>query len=215
MDLPELEIAPHPLLAARAFVTGLPRPLGELPTPDWLIGQLVLEPPADGRFPHPRSEEVRKDVRDLLRHGGYRPTGRGKPSSEYLVRAAGDGGLGSINLVVDAGNAASLASGFPISVVDLDRAREPLRIGLAEADASYVFNASGQEIRLGGLLCLYDEEGPCANAVKDAQRTKTGPGTTRTLSVVWGTQAHEARVIEACSWYRGLLDRAGASTREL
>ncbi len=30
-------------------------------------------------------------MRKLLRHGGYKPTGRGKPASEYLVRAAGEG----------------------------------------------------------------------------------------------------------------------------
>ena len=43
-------------------------------------------------------------------------------------------------------------------------------VGVAPAGASYVFNASGQAIDLGGLLCLFDADGPCANAVKDAQR---------------------------------------------
>ena len=28
-----------------------------------------------------------------------------------------------------------------------------------------MFNASGQTIDVGGLLCLFDAEGPCANAV--------------------------------------------------
>jgi DNA/RNA-binding domain of Phe-tRNA-synthetase-like protein len=97
---------------------------------------------------------VRVAVRDLLRHGGYSPTGRGKPASEYLVRAASEGALRSINLAVDACNAVSLHSGFPISVVDLARAREPFRIGIAPPGASYVFNASGQTIDLAGLLCL-------------------------------------------------------------
>jgi DNA/RNA-binding domain of Phe-tRNA-synthetase-like protein len=117
---------------------------------------LALEPESDERFPLPREEEVRKDVRDLLRHGGYRPTGRGKPASEYLVRAAGEGKLGSINLAVDACNATSLASGFPISVVDLDLARGPFRIAIAEGGSSYPFNAAGQEIDVSGLLCLFD-----------------------------------------------------------
>ena len=57
----------------------------------------------------------------------------------------------------------------------------------APPGTSYVFNAAGQSIDLAGLPCLFDAEGPCANAVKDAQRTKTGPATRRTLSLIWGT----------------------------
>ncbi len=215
MDLPELQVASHPLLQATAFVTTFPSPLGEMPAPASLIALLGLEPPVQERFPHAREEEIRKQVRDLLRHGGYRPTGRGKPASEYLVRAAGEAKLDSINLAVDACNATSLASGFPISVVDLELARAPFRIAIAEAGAAYVFNASGQEIDLAGLLCLFDDEGPCANAVKDCQRTKTSPGTRRTLSVIWGLQSRSERVEEACAWYRSQLARAGASTRSL
>ena len=118
-----------------------------------------------------RDEAIRLDVRDMLRHGGYKPTGRGKPASEYLLKLA-DKGLMSINLAVDACNVVSLHSGLPISVVDLDRTEGALRIAVVEGDQRYVFNASGQEIRLEGLLCLHDENGPCANAVKDSERTK-------------------------------------------
>jgi hypothetical protein len=35
-----------------------------------------------------------------------------------------------------------------------------------------------------GRLCLSDAGGPCANAVKDAQRTKTGLDTLRTQTLV-------------------------------
>lgn len=205
---PALRVEPHPLLRVAAFVTELPAPLGQIPTPPALLELLRL----DAVAPLARDEAVRTDVRDLLRHGGYKPTGRGKPASEYLVRAATEGTLGSINLVVDACNAASLHSGFPISVVDLDRARAPFHIAIAAAGASYVFNASGQEIDLGGLLCLYDADGPCANAVRDAQRTKTGAATRRTLSVIWGCNGHEARLAGTERWYRDLLESSGART---
>src|SRR6185437_16056779 len=123
-----------------------------------------------------------------------------------LLKAVREGSLWSINVAVDACNVVSLHSGLPISVVDLDRTREPLRVGLAMAGASYVFNASGQTIDLGGLLCLFDAEGPCANAVKDAQRTKTTPQTRKTLSVVWGTTALPGRAAKAEEWYRSLLE---------
>jgi DNA/RNA-binding domain of Phe-tRNA-synthetase-like protein len=106
----------------------------------------------------------------------------------------------------------SYHSGLPISVVDLERARPPLRVGLAPAGATYVFNASGQAIDLGGLLCLFDAAGPCANAVKDAQRTKTADETRQTLSLVWGTNALPGRSAEAEAWYRSLLKQEGATT---
>jgi DNA/RNA-binding domain of Phe-tRNA-synthetase-like protein len=109
----------------------------------------------------------------------------------------------------------SLHSGLPISVVDLDRASPPFHIGLAAQDASYVFNASGQSIDLSGLLCLFDASGPCANAVKDAQRTKTNEQTLRTLSVVWGTHALPGRAEAATTWYRALLEQMSASTERV
>jgi len=158
-------------------------------------------------------EQRRQASREMLRRGRYKPTGRGKPASEYLVRAAGEGELASINLVVDACNATSLASGIPISVVDLDRARAPFRLALAPEGARYVFNSSGQEIDVSGLLCLWDAEGPTANAVKDAMRTKTGEATRRTLSVLWGARGFEAELERATAWYRELLERAGAKTQ--
>ena len=203
-----LAIAPHPLLRVAAFATGFPAPLGALATPAAVLD--LLRP--DAAAPLGRDEAVRAAVRDLLRHGGYKPTGRGKPASEYLVRAATEGALAPINAAVDACNAVSLHSGFPISVVDLDRAEAPFRVDVAPAGASYVFNASGQEIDLAGLLCLSDAAGPCANAVRDAQRTKTGAGTTRTLSVIWGCAGFEERLAQAERWYRALLADAGATT---
>lgn len=203
-----LTVDPHPLLEIAAFTTTFPAPLGEARASEAILG--LLAPGAAAPF---RSDDaVRSAVRDLLRHGGYKPTGRGKPASEYLIRAASEGALGPINAAVDACNAVSLHSGLPISVVDLDRATPPLRVGVAPAGARYVFNASGQEIDLEGLLCLFDAAGPCANGVKDAQRTKTHDGTVRTLSVLWGTRALPGRAAEAAAFYRSLLEGVGATT---
>jgi DNA/RNA-binding domain of Phe-tRNA-synthetase-like protein len=206
-----LTVDEHPLLRVAAFTTRFPAPLGALATPPAWRDLLRLDAPA----PLTRDEAVRGAVRDLLRHGGYKPTGRGKPASEYLVRAAADGTLGPINAAVDACNVASLHAGLPISVVDLARARGPFRIAVAPAGATYVFNASGQEIDLAGLLCLFDAGGPCANAVRDAQRTKTGTETAETLSVVWGCAGHEARLADTTRWYRTLLHDVGATTADV
>jgi DNA/RNA-binding domain of Phe-tRNA-synthetase-like protein len=204
--MPQVRIAAHPLLEAGLLELAFDHPLAECPSPQWLTE--LLRP--DASAPLASSDEVRAAVRDLLRHGGFKPTGRSKPASEYLIRASSDGQLGSINLAVDLCNAVSLHSGLPISVIDLDRARAPLSIDTAGAGASYVFNASGQSIELAGLLCVFDAEGPCANAVKDAQRTKTSGETRRTLSVVWGTNALPGRLARTMEWYRELAARAGA-----
>ncbi|MAG55760.1 MAG: hypothetical protein CMJ83_05675 [Planctomycetes bacterium] len=201
----------HPLLDVAVFTTTFASPLSVTESPASLTDLFTLGDDA----PMASNDEVRASVRKLLRYGGYRPTGRGKPASEYLLRAAGDGSLGSINLAVDACNAVSLHSGLPISVVDQDLANEPFRIGIADEGAEYVFNATGQVIRLTGLLCLHDVEGPCANGVKDAQRTKTHDGTTRTLNVVWGTSALSGRTAETVAWYHDLLCRAGAEVHGL
>jgi DNA/RNA-binding domain of Phe-tRNA-synthetase-like protein len=198
----------HPHLDAAAFETEFHDVLEALPTPDLLRSLLR----ADADVPLAADDAVRKAVRDLLRHGGYKPTGRGKPASEYLLGALQDGAFPSINQAVDACNAVSLHSGLPISVVDLDRARAPFSIAIAQPDTSYVFNAAGQTIDVAGLVCLFDADGPCANAVKDAQRTKTSGSTRRTLSVVWGTRALPGRTEATVRWYRAVLEACGART---
>jgi DNA/RNA-binding domain of Phe-tRNA-synthetase-like protein len=202
-----LPVDPHPLLDLRAFAADFPRPLGQTPSPPELTALLSLEAAA----PLQSDDAVREAVRALLRQGGFKPTGRSKPASEYLLKAVREQLLAPINLAVDVCNIVSLHSGLPISVVDRDRVREPLRVGLAAAGSSYVFNASGQSIDLGGLLCLFDAEGPCASAVKDSHRTKTGTETRRSLSLIWGTNALPDRAAQAEEWYRSLLKQHGAS----
>jgi DNA/RNA-binding domain of Phe-tRNA-synthetase-like protein len=203
--------ADHPLLRPIVFVTTFPAAMGSIASPAWLVDLLHTDAPT----PFTPDERVRTAVRDALRVHGYKPTGRGKPASEYLVRAAADRSLSPINLAVDACNVVSLHSGFPISVIDPDHAAPPFRIDTAGPDQSYVFNPSGQEMRLDGLACLFDALGPCANPVRDSQRTKTSPTTRRTLSVVWGCSGHEDRARRAADWYRELLERAGAETRKV
>jgi DNA/RNA-binding domain of Phe-tRNA-synthetase-like protein len=205
-----LVVDPYPLLELAAFTTVFPRPLGDLSSPAWLTALLARNAPA----PLQRSEQVRQAVRDLLRQRGYKPTGRGKPASEYLVRAAEEGTLASINAAVDCCNAVSLHSGLPISVIDVDRAQPPFSVAAAPAGTRYVFNPAGQEIDVAGLPCLADAQGPCANAVKDAQRTKTDAATTRTLTVIWSTVDVPGRAAEAERWYRELLGRVGATTED-
>lgn len=203
-----ISVREHPLLRIAPFITRFPAPLEQLETPQEILDLLRL----DADTPLQREETVRRAVRDLLRHGGHRPSGIGKPASEYLVRAVEEGSLRPINLAVDICNVVSLHSGFPVGVVDRELARPPYRIEIAPKGSSYIFNPSGQEMSLGGLICLYDDEGPCINPVRDAQRTKTRPETTETLTVIWAPVSLEERLLETERWYREMLEACGAET---
>ena len=199
-------IEPHPLLDAAIFHTLWPSTLDETATLDDLEEWFseAAHPPMD------RPEEVKPTIRDLLRYGGFKPSGRSKPASEYLVGAAAKGRMGSINAAVDCCNVASLHSGLPISVVDMDRGRGPWRIGLIPPDTEYIFNPAGQVISIGGLIGLFDESGPCGGPVKDSQRTKTHEKTRQTLSVVWGSTSLPGRTDATGEWYTSLMEGLGA-----
>ena len=202
----QISIDPHPLLDPAILQTIWPKTLSAISTlPDlttWFSDQ--ARPPMD------RPEEVKPTVRDLLRCGGFKPSGRSKPACEYLIGAVEKGKMSSINPAVDCCNVVSLYAGLPISVVDANLGRGPWRIGIADPDTEYVFNPSGQVISIGGLISLFDADGPCGGPVKDSQRTKTHPGTTETLSIVWGTQSLPGRTQAAAAWYRSLMESLGA-----
>ena len=109
-----ITIEPHPLLETIVLSTQWPAPLGEIAT----LTDLDVWFSSGANPPLTRPDEVKPIVRDLLRFGGFKPTGRSKPASEYLLSALDKGRLGTINAAVDACNVASLHSGLPISVVD-------------------------------------------------------------------------------------------------
>lgn len=150
----------------------------------------LLELRRGADFPPP---PLRSAVRDLLRGQGYRPTGRGKPASEYLARAVDRDAFPRINGLVDAANLTSLESGLPISLLDLDRAREDgaaLVLRCGRPGETFVFNTAGHHIDVGGLLLVARRDGEAlGNPVKDSMRTKIGAETRNVLAVVYGASA--------------------------
>lgn len=203
----QLSVETHPRLQISAFVALWKQPLGAASLPRV---QALLRAPLGSCELRAPDDALRAAVRDMLRQRGFKPTGRSKPSSEYLLRASADSTWKPINAAVDAGNAVSLHSGLPISVVDLDKLTPPLSVRSAPEGESYVFNPTGQVISLGGLPCLYDAVGACANAVKDAQRTKTSDGTQRTLSILWSDRSLESHTQAALRMYQDLLAEVAA-----
>lgn len=133
-------------------------------------------------------ERVKSAVRALLRFGGYKPSGRGRPASESLTKAVEEGRWPTIHPLVDECNRLSLSTGIPISVLDAGLLRGPLTVRLGLAGESYVFNPSGQVLDIKGLLVLADADGPTGSPVKDAQRSKVSEQTAEFLVVVWGTR---------------------------
>ncbi|MDX1546256.1 MAG: hypothetical protein R3247_04675 [Rhodothermales bacterium] len=191
--------------------------LGAGPLPPGAEAQLAALLAAR-RAPLSEAEEaVRRAARDVLRNGRYKPTGRGKPASEYLLRAAAEGAFPRVNAPVDAANLISLQTVLPVSLWDLDRAgTERFRFRLGRAGEAYVFNRAGQEIRLEDLVvgCGLGDEGaevPLVNPVKDSQATKTTAATCRVAAVLYTPlEAVPAEVLAGhCAAFAALLAGCG------
>ncbi|MGN6103762.1 MAG: phenylalanine--tRNA ligase beta subunit-related protein [Kofleriaceae bacterium] len=209
-----IPVEPHPLLDVALFVARLAQPVSQLTTPASITALASPEARAPDSFSPASPDRLKTAVRDLLRHGGFKPAGRSKPASEYLAGAIAEGRFPTINALVDACNVVSLHSGLPISLVDLDRVEGALAIRIAPPATSYAFNPSGQVIDASGLVCLYDAAGPTGTPVKDAQRTKTHDGTRNALAIVWGTTALPGRAHATARWYRELLAQIEGATTE-
>jgi len=97
------------------------------------------------------SPERKTALRSLLRYGSYKPAGRAKPSSEYLLQSLLENDFPQVNYFVDSINLVSLVSAYPISIIDTDKAGEELLIRRGVDGEHYVFNQGGQSIDLKDL----------------------------------------------------------------
>lgn len=159
-------------------------------------------------------ESVRKAVRDMLRHGRYKPTGRGKPASEYLVQAAREDRFPRINNLVDINNMVSLESMLPISLIDLSRAgRDRFFVRRGREGESYVFNSAGQTIELTDLVVVarMPEDVPSANPVKDAMETKLTDASTEVMAVLYAPRSLGQVLAEASRSFARALERWGGA----
>ena len=152
----------------------------------------------DGSLVFP--DAVRAAIRDVLRKGGYKPTGRGKPASEFLLGAAAQAGLPRINNLVDVLNLVSLRHAHPISLFDAEKLAEPLCVRLGGEGESYVFNASGQTMDIAGLpvICRGAEREAVGNAVKDSMQAKVHADTRSVLAVIYGSSVLPEQLLKAC-----------------
>jgi len=129
---------------------------------------------------------IKEPVRAMLRAGGFKPAGRQKPASEYLAQAAREGRFPSINGPVDCNNLLSLETGLPISLLDADELGGEALVRICRDGERYIFNASGQEMDVSGLLCACSSDGtPLGNPVKDSMRGKLKDGTRRLAGFIY------------------------------
>jgi DNA/RNA-binding domain of Phe-tRNA-synthetase-like protein len=196
----DISLEPRPLRAALIWGLSMPGCPATVSAPAYLSELLSRVRAAGETF---LSAERKAAVRNMLRFGAYKPAGRSKPSSEYLLAAALEESFPLVNSPVDVNNAVSLESGYPASIFDTDLCGSNLLLRRGLPGESYVFNPSGQIIDLKDLLCVCRAEGeswlPCGNPVKDAMATKTRESTRNVAAVLYAPVSEPRAVLDAAA----------------
>jgi DNA/RNA-binding domain of Phe-tRNA-synthetase-like protein len=138
----------------------------------------------------PEATKLRNAVRQLLRHGKFKASGRSKPAQEYLLRCAlEEGSLPRINGPVDVLNTASLAGGLPISLLSLAKCSPDLHIRRGTEGEGYVFNSSGQVLDVHDLIVTCDAsqtpERPVGSPIKDSMAGKIESSDTALVAIIY------------------------------
>jgi DNA/RNA-binding domain of Phe-tRNA-synthetase-like protein len=194
------DLEPRSVRAALVWGLALEGCPKTLSAPDFLTALLKRVRAAGEGF---LSAERKAAVRNMLRFRSYKPSGRSKPSSEYLLGAALEGNFPLVNGPVDINNSVSLEWGYPASIFDIELCGLELLLRRGAAGESYIFNPSGQSINLEDLLCICRvEEGnwkPCGNPVKDAMETKINEIARGVAAVIYAPAAEDRADLEAAA----------------
>ncbi len=200
---------PSPTLPALIWAEGIAPPVPTETTPEVLRALLERVQSVGEEFV---PSTTRQRVRGMLRFGKYKPAGRSKPASEFLLRAALSDAFPLVNGPVDVNNIVSLESGLPGSIFDAELSGRELRVRRGEPGESYVFNTSGQSIDLEDLLLVSRSTGsgwiPCGNPVKDSMETKIRLETRDVLAILYAPTDEPIASVETwAARYAELLDR--------
>jgi DNA/RNA-binding domain of Phe-tRNA-synthetase-like protein len=193
--------------------------------PEGFSEALGLRLAEERRGEHPPGIDTdarRTASRDMLRNGRYKPTGRGKPASEYLVRAAAEG-FPAINSLVDVNNLISLQERLPITMWDVNRVGSyEMVFRLGRDGETYVFNRSGQVLDVRDLVVgcrITPESGaegePVVSPIKDSELAKTGDDTDDVVACVYApvNVVSDYVLSEICTRFAGWLQGCGAAVR--
>ena len=163
---------------------------------------------------------LRLAARDMLRYKTYKPTGRAKPASEYLLRTAQEDKFPRINTLVDINNYISMKYVLPISLWDISKAESNhflFRPGFEKEE--YVFNPTGQTISvqdlMSGFRVVDEKEEPIVNPVKDSMLTKTDAQTSQiAISIYYPSNQDIATLNQALDEFEEMLIDAGGSVSQ-
>ncbi len=144
----------------------------------------------------PAAEKLRTAVRQMLKHGKFKASGRSKPAQEYLLRCAQeDGALPRINGPVDVLNTCSLFGGLPISLLSIARSSRNLLVRYGRADEGYIFNSSGQVLDVEDLVVTCDATRepsvPVGSPIKDSMVGKIEAADTELVAVIYAPKSPE------------------------
>jgi len=158
------------------------------------------------------SHPIVRAYRGFLWRLGIDPT-KMRPSSEALARRAlRRGDIPRINNVVDAGNAASLATLVPIGLYDVDRLAGPLRLTRKSGGLVFEPIGSGETVLDDGIPVLVDGEGKVIHVYphRDSRITMIRPKTRRVLAIAGGVEGvPESLLSEALDMFVELLREDG------
>lgn len=146
----------------------------------------------------PEWEQQCSEVRQMLRHGKFKASGRSKPAQEYLLRCATtDGALPSINGPVDLLNAVSLSCNLPISLLSVGKCSDNLLIDHGKAGEQFIFNSVGHTIDLTDLITVYDRSvepmRPVGTPIKDSMAGKIEPTDRHLIAIIYTPTSDAAK----------------------
>lgn len=139
-----------------------------------------------------------QEIRQLLRHGKFKASGRSKPSQEYLAGCVSrDGALPRVNGPVDLLNAVSLDYNLPMSLLSLDKCSRRFHLARGQVGETYVFNSAGQVLDLCDLITVYDASRepwrPVGSPVKDSLAGKITEVDRDMVVIVYSPKSETAR----------------------
>ena len=173
------------------------------------IIQILIKERKEQEFP---GEKLKGEIRNLLKTGGFKATGRNKPASEYLIQALKEDRFPFINNLVDINNYLSVKSAFPISLLDSDITGPSALIRFGKENEKYIFNTSGQELDLKGCICICDEKGePLGTPVKDSMKGKLKENSENVIGIIFAPSEtiSETSLHLYCTEFKKLLLKFG------
>ena len=141
----------------------------------------------------------------------YKATGkdpsRYRPSNEQLARRVIQGKeLYSVDTLVDIGNLVSLRCGYSIGVLDADKIKGDVVLGIGLHDEPYEGIGRGI-LNIEGLPVYRDEVGGIATPTSDSIRTKISEDTTNICVFFNGYDGDEENIRSAMHYMQELLEK--------